>query len=118
MAEGLDRSFSLEELEINEIEERASVPNFENLTTCSCRSNCIRERSMHKLLPMQKSRPILCKCLPYCHDGNSLCLNNRRALENNSDDSSVSFLRLLGWYANKMYKTQSSTNCTIIQIST
>ena len=36
MAEGLDRSFSLEELEINEIEERASVPNFENLTTCSC----------------------------------------------------------------------------------
>ena len=44
MAEALDRSFSLEELEINEIEERASVPNFENLTTCSCRSNCIRER--------------------------------------------------------------------------
>ena len=44
MAEALDRIFSLEELEINEIEERASVPNFENLTTCSCRSNCILER--------------------------------------------------------------------------
>ena len=39
MAEALDRSFSLEELEINKIEERASVPNFENLTTCSCHSN-------------------------------------------------------------------------------
>ena len=64
MADSFDRSFSLEELEINEIEERASVPNFENLTTCSCRSNCIRERSMQKLLPVQKSRPILFKCLP------------------------------------------------------
>ena len=29
IAEGLDRSFSLEELEINEIEERASEPNFD-----------------------------------------------------------------------------------------
>ena len=29
----------------NEIEERASVPNFENLTTCSCRSNCIRKEA-------------------------------------------------------------------------
>ena len=64
MANSLDWSFSLEELEINEIEERASVPNFENVTTCSCRSNCIRERSMQKLLPVQKSRPILFKCLP------------------------------------------------------
>ena len=115
MAEGLDRSFSLEELEINEIEERASVPNFENLTTCSCRSNCIPERSMQKLLPVQKSRPIL---FNVCHDGNSLCLNYRSSLENKSDDSSVSFLLFLGWYANKTYKAQSSTNCTIIQIST
>ena len=30
LADSLDWSFSLEELEINEIEERASVPNFEN----------------------------------------------------------------------------------------
>ena len=85
MADSLDWSFSLEELEINEIEERASVPNFENLTTCSCRSNCIRERSV-------------------CHDGNSLCLNNRKALKSNSDDSSVSFLLFLRCYANKMYR--------------
>ena len=34
-------------------------------------------------------------CSSVCDDGNSLCLNNRSALENNSDDSSVSFLLFL-----------------------
>ena len=92
MANSLDRSFSLEELEINEIEERTSVPNFENLTTCSCRSNCIWERSMQKLLPGRSQGQY---CASVCHDGNSLCLNNRRAIESNSDDSSVSFLLFL-----------------------
>ena len=90
MAEALDRSFSLEELEINEIEERASVPNFENLTTCSCRSNCIRERGRN-FCPCRSQGQY---CSSVCHDGNSLCLNNRRALESNSDDSSVSFFAI------------------------
>ena len=100
MAEGLDRSFSLEELEINEIEERASVPNFDNLTTCLCRSNCIRERGRN-FCPCRSQGQY---CSSVCHDGNSLCLNNRRALESNSDDSSVSFLLFLCWYANEMYR--------------
>ena len=44
MAGALDESFStLEELEINQIEELASVANLENLTTCSCRAKCLRE---------------------------------------------------------------------------
>ena len=47
MAEGLDRSFSLEELEINEIEERALVPNFENLTTCSYRMQQLHSGKKH-----------------------------------------------------------------------
>ena len=90
MAEALDRSFSLEELEINEIEERASVPTFENLTTCSCRSNCIRERGRNFCPGRSQGQ----YCSSVCHDGNSLCLNNRRALESNSDDSSVSFFAI------------------------
>ena len=45
MAEALDESFNaVEELEISQIEELASVPNFDNLATISCRGNCIRER--------------------------------------------------------------------------
>lgn len=81
MAEALNESLTLEELEISEIEERASIPN------CSCRSNCIRERGRN-FCPCKSQGQY---CSNVCHDGNSLCLNNRRAVESNSDDSSVSF---------------------------
>ena len=42
MAEALDESFNtVEELEISQIDELASVLNFDNLATCSCHGNCI-----------------------------------------------------------------------------
>ena len=45
MAKAFDESFNtVEELEISQIGEHASVPNFDNVTTCSCRGNCIWER--------------------------------------------------------------------------
>ena len=85
MAGALDESFSrLEEPEINQIEELASVANLENLTTCSCRGNCLRE-SGRNFCPC---RSLNHYCSSTCHDGNSsLCLNNRRAQESNSDDT-------------------------------
>ena len=99
MAAALDRRFPLEELEINEIAECASVPTFENLTNCSCRSNCTRERGRN-FCPCRSQGQY---CSSVCHNGNSPCLNNRRVLETNSDDSSVSSLLFMRWYANKMY---------------
>ena len=68
MAGALDESFSrLEELEINQIEELASVANLENLTTCSCRGNCLRE-SGRNFCPC---RSLNHYCSSTCHDGNS-----------------------------------------------
>ena len=46
----------------NEIDERASVPNFENLNTCSCRSNCIREEA--ETFARAEVKAKLFKCLP------------------------------------------------------
>ena len=90
MAEAFNESFTLEELEISKMEERALIPNFETLTTCSCRSNCIWERGRNFCPGRSQGQ----YCSSVCHDGNSLCLNNRRAVESNSDDSLVSFFAL------------------------
>ena len=98
----------------NEIEERASVPNFEKFNYLFV-SQQLHSGRGRNFCPCRSQGQY---CSSVYHDGNSLCLNNRRALESNSDDSSVSFFPFLHWYANKMYKAQSSTNCTIFQIST
>ena len=87
MAEALDESFNtVEELEISQIEELASAPNFDNFATCSCRGNCIQERGRN-FCPCKSLNQY---CLSVCHVGNHMCLNNRRAQESNSDDSSSS----------------------------
>ena len=87
MAEALDESFNtVEELEISQIEELASVPNFDNLATCSCHGNCIRERGRN-FCPCKSLNQ---HCSSLCHVGNHMCLNNRRAEESNSDNSSSS----------------------------
>ena len=92
MAQALDWSFNaVKDLEISQIEELAYVTNFDNvtlITTCSFIGNCMRERGRN-FCP--------CKSLnQYCSSENSLCLNNRRAQESFSDDSSssLSFLYL------------------------
>ena len=87
MADFLNEGLTLEELEISEIEEHASIPNFDTLTTCSCRINCIWDRGRN-FCPCKSQGQY---CSSVCHDGNSLCPNNRRAVESNSDYSLVSF---------------------------
>ena len=46
MAEALDEALNstLEDLEIDQMEQLASDSYFDNNTTCSCRGNCLRER--------------------------------------------------------------------------
>jgi hypothetical protein len=91
MAEALDESFILEELDISQIENIASIPNIDNIAICSCRGNCIRERGRN-FCPCKSINQY---CSSACHEGNSLCLNNRRAQESDSDDSTVSFSLIL-----------------------
>ena len=64
MAEALDQSFSLEKLEINEIEECASVPNFENLNHLFTSQQLHSEKEAETFAHAEKSRPVLFKCLP------------------------------------------------------
>ena len=87
MAEAFDESSNtVEELEISQIEELASVPNFDNVTTCFCRRNCIREIGRN----FSQCKSLNQYCSSVCHGGNSLCLNNCRSQERDSDDSSSS----------------------------
>ncbi len=77
MAEALEEPFALEELEISQIEECASVSNFDNINYDLFLSGLLFARKRQKLLS--------CKSLnqyysSVCHNGNSyICLNNRRA---------------------------------------
>lgn len=84
--DGSGANVSLEDLEISQIEELESA-NIENLTTCSCRGNCLREKG-RKYCPCKSNNHY---CTTACHgDYSELCLNHRRAQESNSDDTTVS----------------------------
>ena len=72
MADALNSSFaSLEELEISEIEQLATLPNVDNFTSCKCRGRycCLRERGQ-------------------CHKEDfGRCLNSRNMYESDSEES-------------------------------
>ena len=77
MADALEESFSLEDLEISQIEELARLPNVDNITTCQCRRRycCLREngRNFCPCKSMDKY------CSNACHGGDLLsCMNNSR----------------------------------------
>ena len=62
MAKAFYESFNtVEELEIRRIEELASVPNFDKVTT---RVVGIAFRKEEELLPVQKFEPVLFECMP------------------------------------------------------
>ena len=44
MAEAMEESFSLDEFEASVLENAATLPNVDNITTCTCRGHCLRER--------------------------------------------------------------------------
>ena len=85
MAEALEGSLSLDEFEANVIESAAAVPNVDiNITTCSCRGSCLRERGRNYC----PCKSINSFCSSACHGQNfGHCMNNRRAQESDSQDS-------------------------------
>ncbi len=90
MAESLQRSFSLDEFEASVIENVAAVPNLDPNTTCSCRGHCLRENGRN-YCPCRNANSL---CSRACHgDDFGYCMNNRRALEDDSDDTDT--VRLL-----------------------
>lgn len=85
MADALEQSFTLEDLEISELEQVADLPNLDCITTCSCRGHCYRE-SGRNFCPCKSLNNF---CSIACHGENfGACLNNRRAQESDSESSS------------------------------
>ena len=83
MSESLEGSFSLDEFEASAIENVAAIPNFDNNTTCSCRGYCLGENGRN-YCPCRNANSL---CSRACHgDDFGYCINNRRAIENDSDE--------------------------------
>ena len=81
MAEALRERFSLEELERNELENAAAMPNVDNLTIFSCRGFCLRERGRN-FCPCKSMGSF---CSSACHEDFDSCVNSRRVQESDSD---------------------------------
>ena len=82
-----EESFSLEDFEAQVIENAAAVPNVDNLTTCSCRGYCLREKGRN-YCPCKSNNSF---CSSACHGADyGYCMNNRRV----QDDSNETTVRL------------------------
>lgn len=88
MAEAPEESFSLDEFETSVIENVAAVPNVDNITTCSCRGYCLRDKERN-FCPCKSINSF---CSSSCHGGDhGCCMNNRRVQENDSDETVRSY---------------------------
>lgn len=87
MAAELEHSFTLEELEISELEHAAENPN-DHITSCTCRGFCLRENGRNAC-PCKSASNF---CSSACHGEDfGTCMNNRRVLDD-SDSDTVSFI--------------------------
>ncbi|CAB4019000.1 Hypothetical predicted protein [Paramuricea clavata] len=88
MAEAPEESFSLDEFETSVIENVAAVPNVDNITTCSCRGYCLRDKGRN-FCPCKSINSF---CSSSCHgEDYGCCMNNRRTQENDSDETDSDF---------------------------
>ena len=86
MADDMDASFSLERMEIEEIDAIASVPNLDRVTTCSCQGLCLRAQG-RKFCPCKSIGQY---CTSNCHAEHvGECLNTKRVHESESDTDST-----------------------------
>ena len=86
-------SFSVEEYEAQVIENAAAVPNADNLTTCSCRGHCLRDKGRN-YCPCKSNNSF---CSSACHGEDNrlaLCMNSRRVQEDDSDETTVSTISI------------------------
>lgn len=82
----MDESFTLEEIEQSELEQAALIPNTDNITVCSCKGICLREVGRNACPCRSRGQ----YCSSACHGDNTICINNRRALESDSSTSDPS----------------------------
>ena len=84
MAKSLQGSFSLDEFEASVIENVVAVPNLDPNTTCFCRGHCLRANGRDYC----PCRSVNSLCSRACHgDDFGYCMNNKRALEDDSDET-------------------------------
>ena len=84
VADSLVGSFLIDEFEASLVENGASVPNVDNVTTCSCCGYCFRDKA-RSYYPCKSLNTF---CTSICHgDDFGLCMNNRRVQENDSDQT-------------------------------
>ena len=91
-------SFTLEDLEISQIDKLATLPNVDNITICKCRSRyycCLRE-SGRNFCPCKSMGKY---CSSMCHGDNfEMCMNRPIVQESNSDDSDVATVSFVSLY--------------------
>lgn len=77
----MDESFTLDEIECDEIEQAAEIPNVDNITVCSCKGMCLRERGRNAC----PCKTVSQFCSSACHPGRSLCMNKQSVLGDRED---------------------------------
>ena len=86
----MDESFNLDDIEQIEIEKNALFPNTDEVSVCSCRGACLKERGRNAC-PCKSMGNY---CSEACHgDSNAeyakstcICMNRRRLIEGDSSD--------------------------------
>ena len=77
----MNESFSLYDLERLDLENQAKIPNKDDITVCSCRRMCTRQK-WQNVCPCKAIEQY---CTSACHpESKSECLNSRQFLESNS----------------------------------
>lgn len=76
-------SITLDDIEESELQQAAQVPYVDNITTCSCRGMCLRERGRNAC----PCRTISQSCSSACHPDSSACMNTNSVLGGNSSES-------------------------------
>ncbi|CAB4018175.1 Hypothetical predicted protein, partial [Paramuricea clavata] len=77
---------TLDEIERSQIEEIAQVPNVDNMTVCSCRGMCSREKGRNAC----PCKGIGHYCSSVCHPESQSCMN-RQNIESDTDEDTDSF---------------------------
>lgn len=76
-------SLTLDDLEETELERAAQFPYVDNITTCSCRGMCLRERGRNAC----PCKTISQLCSKACHSERSACLNKNSIVGDDSSES-------------------------------
>ena len=84
LLEGAEESFTLEDLEISEVEQFVALPNIDNINSGTCRGHCLREKRRN-FCPCRSLNNF---CSRACHGEDfGQCMNNRRVQESDSDNA-------------------------------